>query len=419
MSILSLSQVSAAEISLGGSLGGHLLPMWGLEDDSCSYQADLHMFFQLYEDTYDMELDLHGLYQPAGFDLDIDKAVFNVYPGDRCLLSGGYDILDYGFSRFLSPVNWFSSMDLQSLFDGDLAGAMTPELHLKGTWYTDDMVLECIFTPYASISEGLDPDSRYFPLDLLDDSLQASSIGSVSYQYGNRSFTDGLGIALSLGGMSMRTDWIVQFYYGADHDPTVAVSSDVFTSAEDISVILIPNYDTVYGVSAGLRRSFDRLLLYADASVTASKSLLRPFVSIHGDAQEGTFSLKQYVSTASVLESSVGIQLELPMLETTIIGEYHRSDLIFSEVGVALPSFSHLGILSSYTAPRSCLGSLSQILVLSAEDVSGAYIPSVTFEPSQEFALTVLAPVFFGSSETDFGLYRSLHQIMISAELRF
>ena len=119
------------------------------------------------------------------------------------------------------------------------------------------------------------------------------------------------------------------------------------------------------------------------------------------------------------LEATFGGSYRLASPSLLLSVEYHRGFAFNDVERIVTPVLSSVLIADVRGAFFDTMLEANLTTLISFVDYSWALVPTVTYNPTQQLALSLRAPQFFGAAESELGQFRDNHLISLALTWRF
>ena len=402
-----------------GSLIDPVTPLASTVSDATAFFPTLHV-----EDPswrLDAKLSLAWTNGAQEVTPSLERLSLELTPADFLTVRIGRFAYLPGAGGFSSCTNWFSSLDLDSLLEGNVSDVFGAGDLLQGTLTLGDFSLTLTASPFAPAGSVPAPDSPWFPkkdfprvLHIVFPTAQDISLTDIVLaQAAETSFTLGdMSVGAELGVSLPLVDISILAYHGHDnttlYQPRFNFPHGFFS---DYEVILTPVIRTIDAVGLDATLSWSSLSAWIDCAYTLSKTFLSKKLSAVTYSSE--------LITLPYLQCAAGAGYDFERPRLSLQAAYHGAWAIEQTSSTILP------FLDSYATARAQLRLLDDRIVLTTEalysvvDGSMVVMGDLSFAPSSELSLGLTVPVFIGASDTELGQFAENHLVSVGVTARF
>jgi hypothetical protein len=362
----------------------------------------LSIWSDIYEFSGAGSVDFESFSGALDFTLKEFKLVIN--PLDFMSLKLGYFNYLPGTAQFLSTTNFFSRIDYERLLAGTVEESIVPTTIVQtGFFFLDfyllltvspfraDMILPATDSPWFY---GKDiPESIIEPLfgqEIFLEELYYSEEDQPPYDFSQISYSP------ELGGTLWGVDFSLLYYYGYDNSPLVQAYFRQMGVTDPYDIELVPVYRKIHALGLNLATNFSALRLWADAAYTFSKSFL---------ANKVGYGRNTPVVESPHISYALGSSYEFAFPDLLMLAEVKNSHIIDDNETIIDPVLSSAIITAAQLSLFDYRLATHASLIYSPADPSVAAVCKLSFTPFADFAVQLLAPFFFGPSDTELGQY--------------
>jgi hypothetical protein len=164
---------------------------------------------------------------------------------------------------------------------------------------------------------------------------------------------------------------------------------------------LSPVYRIIEAFGMDLATNLSALRLWADSAYTLSKSFLANKVS--------SSNKNTPVVESPFVEYALGCSYEFPFLDLTALAEWKNSHIVDANEYIIEPPLSSVVLTALSLSLFDYRVSTYASLIYSIADPSVAAVFKISFTPFADLAIELLAPFFFGPSDSELGQYSRNH----------
>jgi hypothetical protein len=416
----------AADAALGGEVGftlGSMIdaaaPLASTLDDTFALFPTLHVEDPLWR--LDAKASLSWKWGARDVTQILERLSLELTPADFLTVRIGRFAYLPGAGGVGSCTNWFSSLDLEALLEGDAADIFTAGDLIQGTIAVGDFSFTFTASPFPPALNVPDPASSWFPKKNFPQTLHISFPTPQDISLTDIIVETPTQQAMSLSGMSFGAELSASFplldmsllaYHGSDNtalfQPRFSFPNGFFS---DYRIILTPVARTIDAFGLDASFGWSSFNAWIDCGYTMSKTFLSKKLSAAAYSSE--------LTTSPYLQYAVGCGYEMASPHLSLQAGC-RGGWISQETSDTILPF-----LDSYVSARGQLQlwedrvSLSAQTLSSTVDWSTVVIGVLSFAPSTEFSVDLIFPVFFGGSDTELGQFSGNHLISIGATVRF
>lgn len=405
------------------------------EDTTVGEKSDLYsssllnLQLSVYQEIWNLESNIRlgseidtESHQRPGTEISLDSLTFEAYLGDAATLTLGRYHEFTGACTLFQPLNFLHSQDIETLLAGNSSTQTTREL-LKLSFYDEAVTASVVVAPFFVPEEPVSTDSRYFPNGLFPPYMSTPGrdyvITAIAYgelEQTENSFDD-ISVLFELAGTSAVLDWGVYGFYGKDSQVAYQAQVTQHAGTDTATITLQPVPGNLAGFGLSLATGFGSVSLYGDAALRLGDILGSQWIWKLNSVIN--LSLEQVMHDGLSLQYAAGATIDAAALQTFFLVEYTNFLPLFYDDEVKTPNYSHLGALISDTALFDDTFHIKLSTLYSFQDQSMLVYPILSWQPMQELALELGAPLFTGASDTELGTYSNANEAYVRITVLF